>query len=114
MTKKYDLIVLGSGPGGNVTAIRASQLGFNFLCVEKRKSLGGTCLNIGCIPSKTLLYSSYLYDLSKKHFSHFGININGEVNKILIYPKKSKAINLAFDILSVIGINLSSLCIPIQ
>ena len=57
--KQYDLIVIGGGPGGYVAAIRAAQLSLNVLCIEKRKSLGGTCLNVGCIPSKTLLHSSY-------------------------------------------------------
>ena len=78
--KEFDLIVIGGGPGGYVAAIRASQLGFSVLCIEKRKSLGGTCLNVGCIPSKTLLHSSHLYDLSKKHFKKLGIKVNGEIN----------------------------------
>ena len=78
--KEFDLIVIGGGPGGYVAAIRASQLGLSVLCVEKRKSLGGTCLNVGCIPSKTLLHSSHLYDLSKKHFKKLGINIDGKIN----------------------------------
>ena len=56
---KYDVIVLGSGPGGYVTAIRASQLGLKTACVEKRSTLGGTCLNVGCIPSKSLLEFSH-------------------------------------------------------
>ncbi len=77
--KQYDLIVIGGGPGGYVAAIRAAQLSLKVLCIEKRKSLGGTCLNIGCIPSKTLLHSSYLYNLSKKHFIDIGIDIKGEV-----------------------------------
>ncbi len=59
----YDLVVIGAGPGGYVAAIRAAQLGLNVACIDKRKSLGGTCLNIGCIPSKALLQSS-------EHFSH--------------------------------------------
>ena len=54
----YDVIVIGSGPGGYVCAIRAAQLGLKVACVEKRATLGGTCLNIGCIPSKALLQSS--------------------------------------------------------
>ncbi len=58
---KYDLVVIGSGPGGYVAAIRAAQLGLKTACIEKRKTLGGTCLNIGCIPSKALLHSSELY-----------------------------------------------------
>lgn len=57
----YDVIVIGSGPGGYVAAIRAAQLGLKTACVEKEKTLGGTCLNVGCIPSKTLLHSSELY-----------------------------------------------------
>lgn len=58
---KFDLIVIGSGPGGYVAAIRAAQLGMNVACVDKRKELGGTCLNIGCIPSKTLLHATEFY-----------------------------------------------------
>lgn len=58
---KFDLIVIGSGPGGYVAAIRAAQLGMNVACIDKRKELGGTCLNIGCIPSKTLLHSTEFY-----------------------------------------------------
>ena len=88
--KEFDLIVIGGGPGGYVAAIRASQLGFNVLCVEKTKALGGTCLNVGCIPSKTLLHSSHLYDLSTKHLNDFGININGEINLDLNRMMKNK------------------------
>src|SRR3982751_3252443 len=58
---RYDLVVIGAGPGGYVAAIRAAQLGMKVACIEKRPSLGGTCLNIGCIPSKALLDSSELY-----------------------------------------------------
>ncbi|MDE1896494.1 MAG: FAD-dependent oxidoreductase, partial [Rhodospirillales bacterium] len=58
MAETFDVIVIGSGPGGYVCAIRAAQLGFKVACVEKRATLGGTCLNIGCIPSKALLQSS--------------------------------------------------------
>ena len=60
----YQVIVIGSGPGGYVAAIRCAQLGFKTAIIEKYTSLGGTCLNVGCIPSKTLLHSSYLYDFS--------------------------------------------------
>jgi len=69
----YDLIVLGAGPGGYVAAIRASQLGMKVAVVEKSKNLGGTCLNIGCIPSKSLLESSELYYSSKMHLNDHGI-----------------------------------------
>ncbi len=69
----YDLIVLGAGPGGYSAAIRASQLGMKVLCIEKRKELGGTCLNIGCIPSKALLEISEQYSHMKSKISNFGI-----------------------------------------
>ena len=58
----YDLTIVGSGPGGYVCAIRAAQLGMKVAVVEKMKTLGGTCLNIGCIPSKALLYATEMFD----------------------------------------------------
>ena len=57
----YDVLVIGSGPGGYVAAIRAAQLGLKTACAESRETLGGTCLNVGCIPSKALLHASELY-----------------------------------------------------
>src|SRR4029077_48157 len=69
----YDLLVIGAGPGGYVAAIRAAQLGMKVACVDKRAALGGTCLNIGCIPSKALLDSSELYSLAKNRFRTHGI-----------------------------------------
>ena len=63
----FDLIVIGAGPGGYVAAIRGAQLGMKVACVEKEKTLGGTCLNIGCIPSKALLNSSEKYMEISKH-----------------------------------------------
>lgn len=72
---KVDLIVIGAGPGGYVAAIRAAQLGMNVLCIEKRKTLGGTCLNIGCIPSKALLYSSHKYEEAEHHLADHGVKI---------------------------------------
>jgi dihydrolipoamide dehydrogenase len=77
MAEHFDLIVIGAGPGGYVAAIRAAQLGMKVACVEKRPTLGGTCLNIGCIPSKALLESSELYYLAGKRFSHHGLNVHG-------------------------------------
>lgn len=71
----YDLIVIGSGPGGYVCAIRAAQLGMKVACVEKRDTLGGTCLNIGCIPSKALLSASEKYHAAKSEFGQFGIQV---------------------------------------
>lgn len=78
MADKFDVIVIGGGPGGYVCAIKAAQLGKKVACVEKRETLGGTCLNVGCIPSKALLESSHLYEESKDHFEQHGIT-TGEV-----------------------------------
>ena len=75
----YDVIVIGSGPGGYVSAIRCAQLGLKTACVESRGSLGGTCLNVGCIPSKALLDSSHHYDDAVKHFETHGIEIPGDI-----------------------------------
>ncbi|MET0428217.1 MAG: FAD-dependent oxidoreductase, partial [Microvirga sp.] len=71
----YDLIVIGTGPGGYVCAIRAAQLGLRTAVVEKRKTHGGTCLNIGCIPSKALLHASHSFDDATNHFADLGIGI---------------------------------------
>ncbi len=76
---KYDIIIFGSGPGGDVTAIRASQLGFKVAVVEK-ENLGGICLNWGCIPTKALLKSAQVFDYLK-HAADYGLTISGEVDK---------------------------------
>lgn len=73
----FDLIVIGAGPGGYVAAIRAAQLGMRVACVEKDAALGGTCLNVGCIPSKALLDSSELFHEAKNGFAHHGIQASG-------------------------------------
>jgi dihydrolipoamide dehydrogenase len=77
VAERYDLVVIGAGPGGYVAAIRAAQLGRKVACVEKRPALGGTCLNIGCIPSKALLDSSELYHLAQERFGRHGIQVGG-------------------------------------
>ena len=74
----FDVIIIGSGPGGYVSAIRCSQLGLKTAIIEKYSTLGGTCLNVGCIPSKSLLASSHLYE-ELQHFSDHGIDVSGEV-----------------------------------
>ena len=74
---QYDLVIIGGGPGGYVCAIRAAQLGLKTACVEKRGALGGTCLNVGCIPSKALLQSSHLYEEATRGFAAHGIKVNG-------------------------------------
>ncbi len=75
----YDVAVIGSGPGGYVAAIRCAQLGMKTAIIEKYATLGGTCLNVGCIPSKALLDSSHHYEDAVKHFEEHGIEIPGEI-----------------------------------
>lgn len=76
---KYDVAVIGSGPGGYVAAIRCAQLGMKTAIIEKYNTLGGTCLNVGCIPSKALLDSSHHYEDAMKHFEDHGIEIPGDI-----------------------------------
>ncbi|MCB9752154.1 MAG: dihydrolipoyl dehydrogenase [Myxococcales bacterium] len=83
---RLDLVVIGSGPGGYVAAIRAAQLGMKVACIEKDPTLGGTCLNVGCIPSKALLDSSERYEEIRKHLGPHGIAVSGvsiDVTKML-------------------------------
>lgn len=77
MSDPYDLVVIGSGPGGYVAAIRAAQLGMRTACVEKDPTLGGTCLNVGCIPSKALLESSERFAGAKRGLSTHGVKVSG-------------------------------------
>ena len=79
MSESFDVIVIGAGPGGYVCAIRAAQLGMKVACVEKRATLGGTCLNVGCIPSKALLQSSENFEEISHSFAEHGINV-GQVS----------------------------------
>jgi len=92
MDKNFDLIVIGAGPGGYVCAIRAAQLGLKTACVELRKTLGGTCLNVGCIPSKSLLNSSEIYHKAQKEFNNLGIEtgkIKLNLSKMMSNKNKS-------------------------
>lgn len=77
--KSYDVAIIGSGPGGYVAAIRCAQLGMKTAIIEKYATLGGTCLNVGCIPSKALLSSSHHYEEATKHFEEHGIEIPGDI-----------------------------------
>ncbi|MGE0754742.1 MAG: dihydrolipoyl dehydrogenase [Alphaproteobacteria bacterium] len=92
MTEQYDLVVIGGGPGGYVAAIRAAQLGMKVACVEKRGALGGTCLNVGCIPSKALLNSSEKFDDAMNHFAEYGIKANVELDLPGMMAQKDKAV----------------------
>jgi dihydrolipoamide dehydrogenase len=69
----YDVIFIGSGPGGYVGAIRAAQLGLKVACVEGRATLGGTCLNVGCIPSKALLHATHMLHEAEHNFAGMGL-----------------------------------------
>jgi len=90
----YDVTVIGSGPGGYVAAIRCAQLGMKTAIIEKYNTLGGTCLNVGCIPSKALLDSSHHYEDAVKHFEEHGIEISGEVKVSLekMIARKEKVV----------------------
>ena len=90
MPETFDVIVIGAGPGGYVCAIRAAQLGLKVACVEKRETLGGTCLNIGCIPSKALLHSSEAFEEAGHHFAEQGILV-GQVGLDLAKMQARKA-----------------------
>jgi len=90
----YDLIVIGAGPGGYVAAIRAAQLGMKVACVEKERTLGGTCLNVGCIPSKALLESSELYEQAKDKLKDHGLvigNLSLDLQKTM--ERKDKVVS---------------------
>src|SRR5258706_8803032 len=76
----YDVVIIGGGPGGYNAAIRAGQLGLTVACVEKRATLGGTCLNVGCIPSKALLHASEFYEMANLDFKSLGIDVVAMLN----------------------------------
>ncbi len=90
----YDVLVIGAGPGGYVAAIRAAQLGLRTACAESRDTLGGTCLNVGCIPSKALLHASEIYEEAKSgHLTKFGIDFQGvSLNLDQMHAEKAKAV----------------------
>ena len=93
MDNNFDVIVVGSGPGGYVCAIRCAQLGLKTACVESRKTLGGTCLNVGCIPSKSLLNSSEMYHKARKEFNNLGIETGGiKFNLSKMMSNKDKSV----------------------
>ena len=104
--QSFDVAVIGSGPGGYVAAIRCSQLGMKTALIEKYNTLGGTCLNVGCIPSKSLLDSSHHYEDAVKHFEEHGIEIPGEVKvnlekmiarKAAVVEQTTKGIDFLMD-----------------
>src|SRR5205085_8392164 len=88
-TETFDLLVIGAGPGGYVAAIRAAQLGLKVACIEKESALGGTCLRIGCIPSKALLESSEHFWEAREKFTSHGIG-TGDLKLDLVTMLKRK------------------------
>ena len=92
MTENFDVIIIGAGPGGYVAAIRAAQLGLKTACVEKRGALGGTCLNVGCIPSKALLESSEKFEDATHHFAAHGIEAKVKLDLATMLARKNDVV----------------------
>jgi len=93
MAEQFDVVVIGGGPGGYVAAIKAAQLGFTTACVEKRGALGGTCLNVGCIPSKALLHSSELFEEASNGMAAHGVKVQGvELDLSAMLAHKDKVV----------------------
>lgn len=95
------MVVIGAGPGGYIAAIKAGQLGLKVACVESRGTLGGTCLNVGCIPSKALLHISHKYEEAEKHFKDYGIK-----SKICIFGRYISIFFLLNELHLVSGISI--------
>lgn len=91
--QEFDLVIIGSGPAGYTGAIRAAQLGMKVACIEKNATLGGTCLNVGCIPSKALLNASEKFDQASKHFSDIGIITDVKLDLQKMMEKKNKVVS---------------------
>ncbi len=88
----YDVVIIGGGPGGYNAAIRAGQLGLKVACIEKRETLGGTCLNVGCIPSKALLHASEMFELAGKDFAGLGIEVTPKLNLPQMLKQKDDSV----------------------
>jgi len=88
----YDVVIIGGGPGGYNAAIRAGQLGLTAACVEMRETLGGTCLNVGCMPSKALLHASELYEMAGKEFAGLGIEVTPKLNLAQMMAQKAESV----------------------
>jgi dihydrolipoamide dehydrogenase len=88
----YDVVIIGGGPGGYNAAIRAGQLGLKTAIIEKRRTLGGTCLNVGCIPSKALLHASEYFSIAKHDFAGFGIEVEPKLNLAQMMKQKDESV----------------------
>lgn len=92
MSDSYDILIIGGGPGGYNAAIRAGQLGMRVACIDKRGTFGGTCLNVGCIPSKALLHTSHLYDEALNHLPALGIKTSPKLDLAAMMAHKTKVV----------------------
>jgi dihydrolipoamide dehydrogenase len=92
MADQYDVVIIGGGPGGYNAAIRAGQLGLKAACVEMRGTLGGTCLNVGCIPSKALLHASELFEQARTEFPKLGIRVTPELDLDQMQAQKAESV----------------------
>ena len=104
MSDKFQVVVIGGGPGGYVCAIRLAQLGIKTACIESRGALGGTCLNVGCIPSKSLLNLSENFHKAKKDFTQQGIEISDiklNIDKMMSNKNKSILVTTKKDIVRI-------------
>ncbi|MEG1451319.1 FAD-dependent oxidoreductase, partial [Brevundimonas sp.] len=88
----YDVVIIGAGPGGYNAAIRAGQLGLKAAIVEKGPTLGGTCLNVGCMPTKALLHSSELFEQANNEFAHIGIEVKPKLNLGQMHKSKDDSV----------------------
>jgi dihydrolipoamide dehydrogenase len=89
---QYDVVIIGGGPGGYNAAIRAGQLGLKVACIEMRETLGGTCLNVGCMPSKALLHASEMFEAASKDFAIIGIEVTPKLNLPVMMNQKSESV----------------------
>lgn len=95
---EYDVVIIGAGPGGYVAAIRAAQLGFRVACIEKEPALGGTCVRVGCIPSKALLESSERYLEAREHLAGHGVRVRGiELDLAAMQARKASVVKANTD-----------------
>ena len=109
--EQFDVVVIGSGPGGYVCAIRCAQLGMKTAVIEKYNTLGGTCLNVGCIPSKSLLDSSHHYHEAVHNFSTHGITIEGSIKVDLNKMISRKDSVVTIMLFGNVGIFVVSFCL---
>src|ERR1700691_439581 len=92
MIDQFDVVIIGGGPGGYNAAIRAGQLGLTSACIDKRGTFGGTCLNIGCIPSKALLHASERFHEARTDFARLGIKASVELDLSAMMAHKTKVV----------------------